>query len=220
MLAHGAQGRRRRVPQGPPARRRRSRPPARGRGRDGGRRPARRGRRAPRTWRRGGSRPWSAGAGIEVANAFTGRANLHATRTRRAGGRPRRGSTASTRIDEAVTLATLPEHAVVDPRPDGGHGQDHPVRDPRRDCSSAAARCSAAGPLAAGGAVPALARAADPDRAAQRRRQGAGQDRPDHARPHRRRRRRAASARRAAPMNRRHWPPRSRRRSPPAATCC
>ncbi len=56
-----------------------------------------------------------AGDRIELARAFTGRANLHAT----AGGLlvlDRDRIDGFNRIDEAVTLATLPEHAVVQAR--------------------------------------------------------------------------------------------------------
>ena len=56
-----------------------------------------------------------AGISIEVAPAFTGRANLHAT-ARGLLVVDRERVDRFNRIDEAVTLATLPEHAVVDPR--------------------------------------------------------------------------------------------------------
>ena len=56
-----------------------------------------------------------AGGSIEVAPAFTGRANLHAT-ARGLLVVDRERVDRFNRIDEAVTLATLPEHAVVDPR--------------------------------------------------------------------------------------------------------
>ena len=55
-----------------------------------------------------------AGAGIEVANAFTGRANLHATARGVLVVDAARVDQLNA-IDEAVTLATLPAHAVVDP---------------------------------------------------------------------------------------------------------
>jgi molybdenum cofactor cytidylyltransferase len=57
----------------------------------------------------------SAGASVEVATAFTGRANLHST-ARGLLVVDRERVDRFNRIDEAVTLATLPEHALVDPR--------------------------------------------------------------------------------------------------------
>ena len=54
---------------------------------------------------------------------------------------------------------------MVDAAPDGGDGQDHPVRDPGR-AARALPRRARRWAAAAGGAVPAVARPADPDRAA------------------------------------------------------
>ena len=55
-----------------------------------------------------------AGASVEVATAFTGRANLHST-ARGLLVVDRERVDRFNRIDEAVTLATLPEHALVEP---------------------------------------------------------------------------------------------------------
>ena len=86
-----------------------------GRRRDGGRRPHRR----PTTWPRTGPRRelphWRRRLDRGRRRAFTGRANLHAS-ARGLLVVDRERVDRFNRIDEAVTLATLPEHAVVDPR--------------------------------------------------------------------------------------------------------
>ena len=57
----------------------------------------------------------AAGADIRTADPFTGRANLHATaRGLLVFDRPRLDRL--NLIDEAVTLGTLPEYAIVEPR--------------------------------------------------------------------------------------------------------
>ena len=76
---------------------------------------------------------------------------------------------------------------------------------PRR-CWQRCAALLAAGPLVRVAPFRPLARSSDPDPAAQRTSEGAGQDRPDHARPPRRRRRASCTATRAAPTSPRRWP--------------
>ena len=112
--------------------------PARGRRRNRGGGPARR----ATTWRgRGGGGAGRAGRRrreSSVAPAFTGRANLM-PRARGVLVVDAKRVDRLNRIDEAVTLATLPGLCRGRARPDGGDGQDHPVRRSRRSCWSAAA---------------------------------------------------------------------------------
>ena len=81
------------------------------------------------------------------------------------------------RLDEAVTIATLPAFAEVEPKTDGRDRQDHPVRRAGRGGRAAACVARRGRSAAARRALSAARRRADPDAAAGHQGERARQDR-------------------------------------------
>ncbi|HEY1799109.1 MAG TPA: molybdopterin-binding/glycosyltransferase family 2 protein [Stellaceae bacterium] len=88
----------------------------------------------------------AAGANIRVADPFTGRANLHAT-TRGLLVFDRARLDRLNLIDEAVTLGTLPEYAIVEPKQMVATVKIIPFAAPREAVEAGKAIATAGGPL-------------------------------------------------------------------------